>query len=413
MLSQFHGPERVRVSRLHVETLTSERELGALEAAWVALERSAANQLPFRSAAWTLAWWQQVRERSRAVHDALRIRVLRDDDGVVVGIAPLMLTERPAVGPLRTRCLQFIGADPNWTEVRGLLCHPSREPECYAALQADVGRRAQEWDWIAWSGVPDAVAAAAEAPHLRSTGLVSCFAVDLPPTWEALRDGLSRNIKEAIRKCYNSLRRDGMRFTFEVATRREEMRPALDDFFRLHARRAALTGTVRHLDHFQDARGAAFLVEACERLADRGEAYVFRLRIGGQVVATRIGLAATDTLYFYYSGYDPAFARYSVMTTALVEAIKYAIGAGYRVANLGSGNDPSKTRWSPRRVDYHHGVQVSPELRGRVAHRAFVLARDALQSRAVSRYARPLLARRPHAAEPAGARSAGGGPPSP
>ena len=371
----------------------------ALEPEWRALERSSGNTLPFRSAAWARSWWNHVREQSLAVNDALSIRTLRGEDGALLGIAPLMLTTRPAIGPLRTRCLQFIGADPNWTEVRGLLCQPGMERACYDALLEDAAKRTGEWDWIAWSGVTDGDAHAAltrpsARDDVRLTSHTPCYVLDLPGSWEELRNRLSRNIKESIRKCYNSLKRDGLGFTFDVATRREEMRPALQDFFHLHSRRAALTGTVWHPDLFQDARGSAFLVDVCERLADRGEAFVFRLRIDGRVVATRIGLAASDCLYLYYSGYDPEYARYSIMTTTLVEALKYAIGARYRTANLGSGRDLSKTRWNPREVDYHQGVQVSHELRGRAAHKAFALASGALQSPVVWRYAQHLLARR-------------------
>jgi len=54
-----------------------------------------------------------------------------------------------------------------------------------------------------------------------------------------------------------------------------------------------------------------------------------------------------DALYLYYSGYDPAFGDYSVMTTTVAEAIKYAIEHGFRRVNLSTGSDVSKTRWNP------------------------------------------------------------------
>ena len=53
-----------------------------------------------------------------------------------------------------------------------------------------------------------------------------------------------------------------------------------------------------------------------------------RSRSRGQIVAMRLGFVVDDSLYLYYSGYDPLWARYSVMTTTVAEALKYAIACG-------------------------------------------------------------------------------------
>ena len=50
------------------------------------------------------------------------------------------------------------------------------------------------------------------APH-RPAAFVqekSAFILDLAPTWAEFRRNLGRNIKESLRKCYNSLKRDGL-----------------------------------------------------------------------------------------------------------------------------------------------------------------------------------------------------------
>jgi len=61
---------------------------------------------------------------------------------------------------------------------------------------------------------------------------------------------------------------------------------------------------------------------------------VFQLRIADAVVASRIGFVIGDGLYLYPSGFDPAWGRYSVMTTMMAEALRYAIASGLRTVNL-------------------------------------------------------------------------------
>jgi hypothetical protein len=97
----------------------------------------------------------------------------------------------------------------------------------------------------------------------------------------------------------------------------------------------------------------------------------------------RIGFAVGDSLYLYYSGFDPAWARYSVMTTTVAEAIKYAIARGFKTVNLSPATDISKMRWSPRQLEYQSAYQQSTRLRSCLARRAYMKARSGagLQSR--------------------------------
>jgi CelD/BcsL family acetyltransferase involved in cellulose biosynthesis len=106
-------------------------------------------------------------------------------------------------------------------------------------------------------------------------------------------------------------------------------------------------------------------------MAQRGHAHVFQLKIGGAVVATRVGFSFGRTLYLYYSGYDPAWAKYSVMTTAVAEAIKWAIARGFDIVNLSTGNDVSKTRWGPEEKLFHSVVLQAPTARARLATRLY------------------------------------------
>lgn len=362
-------------TRLVLQRIETEDALASLRDDWVTLESSSGNTLPFRTFAWISCWWKHLHENRRVVKDALAIRAVRSEDGKLIAVAPMMWTERPAIGPLRARCLQFIGADPNVTEVRGVLCDPSRLAECYAAIRSDIGDSA---DWLRWSGIEDGARDALDGPDVRWNEGVTFSIVDLPATWEQLRATRSRNLKESLRKCRNSLARDGLTASLEVAREAHEVEGALADFFRLHAARAELTGTVRHKDVFADPACRTLLVDVCTRFAERNELRIFRLRIGAPVVATRIGFVLGGSLYFYYSGFDPAYAKYGVMTTTVAEAMQHAIREGLASVNLSSGKDVSKSRWSPREVVYRDALIFSPHKLARAKYEALEAAHRAM-----------------------------------
>jgi CelD/BcsL family acetyltransferase involved in cellulose biosynthesis len=109
---------------------------------------------------------------------------------------------------------------------------------------------------------------------------------------------------------------------------------------------------VAHADVFRKDNDRAFISEYSLELAQRGQLRIFQLLIGGSVVATRLAFQFNGEIYLYYSGYDPAWAKYSVMTTLLVEAMKWSIDRRLAILHLSTGSDVSKLRWSPIATRY-------------------------------------------------------------
>jgi CelD/BcsL family acetyltransferase involved in cellulose biosynthesis len=384
---------------LDVRTLSTAAELSALEPEWRALHERAGTDLPFAAPEWSSCWWQHLRARGLTARDSLCARAVRDGRGELVAVAPLMITERPAVGPLRARCLRFLRADPNITELSGMLCKPGLEAEATAAVLADVRASGSQWDWMQWSGVliggPEDRVLAGETAHTAS--VIPSYLLTLPPTWDEFRAGLKRNIKESLRKCYNSPRRAGLQTSLHVADSRAEVLESLEQFFRLHAQRAGKADGVLHANVFATVASREFLRDVCGRLADRGAVRAFVLRVSGKTAAIRLGFTFGRRLYLYYSGYDPAYAEHSVMTTCVAEAIRWAIGEGCSTVNLSTGNDVSKTRWGPRELEHREAILLSPKPRGALAFRAVNAIKQALA--AVT--SRPGTARPPSSSTPA------------
>lgn len=361
-----------KTPELRVQRLSAPAELAALAGECDRLALSMSPRLPFATSTWLTRWWQHFGEQRLLVNDRFFVHTLRDETGVLRAIAPLMLTERPGTGPMRARTLAFFGADKSITELRGMICAPEMEGPAVRSLLAHVKSCADQWDWFTWHGVhrnSDAYQSLDSEPNYQWTRETTDHVLTLAGSWEEFRSSRSRNIKESLRKCYNSLKRDGHEFRFRVVSEPVELKRALAGFIALHAMRAEASELVPHANVFVEHHARNLLADIAAMPNTALSLRVFQLEIAGQVVAARLGFVMGDELYLYFSGFEPTWGKYSVMTTTVAETLKWAIEQNMKQVNLSPGTDVSKTRWGATQVATHNGVLVSPSLRGQLVFR--------------------------------------------
>ncbi len=270
-----------------IETVTTVDGIAALRPCYEHLHRITGNTLPFALHEWHLAWCRHFLNCTPRIRDEPLFHVLRDSAGVCVAIVPLIVSRR-LVGPLRIVSVNLLGADPAITEVRAPLIDPDYEYLTACAVRDQLAKIG-DWDWIHWCGISDAFARAlATGGRLQWQPPLSDYVLDMAPTWEEFRRRLKRNIRESLRHCYNSLKRDHHSFELRVIEDPRELRRGLDRFLELHALRAALESPV-HANRFASRVTREFLYDVCERLGKRGAVRLFQLEVDSQIVAMRIG----------------------------------------------------------------------------------------------------------------------------
>lgn len=358
-----------------VDLIVDVEGIRALEPDYEHLYRISGNTLPYARQEWHLAWCEHFLNRNPLIPEHPRFIVVRTLGGECVAIVPLILTRR-RVGPVKVATVALIGADPGLTEIRNPLVKPGYERLAVRAVLESLSE-VPDWDWIQWDRVSDAMAEALNqetTPHWYE--VIDDCVVDLPESWQKLRAGLNRNARRSLRHCYNSLRNDGHAFEVVVAQDPAQIRGALDRFLELHALRAGTAwGRKRKRDNaFTGPASREFLYDVCARLAARDAVRIFQLKIGAIIVAAQIGFIVGDSMYLYHSGFDPAWARYAVMTTTVAEAFKYAIVHGLKTISLSLTLVPSKSRWRPRAVKYHSGLVHRKLLRSRIVSTAYRVA---------------------------------------
>src|SRR4051812_20369873 len=198
-----------------VKVLETVPDLVELMPDWQKLFDECSPRVPARSPLWCLIWWKHFRRETLMARDDLRVYVLRDDVGSLRAVAPMMRTTRPASGPVKSREMQFLGADPYVSQLRGICARAEDLDNCVRALSAAIVAE-NSCDWTQWRGVPEPVGSELprfeDVPQLHD---IDCI-VRLECRYDSFVTALPRRTRKKLRKCYRDLETAGISFDFVV-----------------------------------------------------------------------------------------------------------------------------------------------------------------------------------------------------
>ena len=364
-----------------VSVVDSEAGFESLRADWLSVATRLQSPSPFQSFEWNRSWWRHFGGRDR-----LQLLVFRRA-GAVTGIAQLRERRHGPAG-LGPSSLAPLGWGNLLTERLELLFPLEHRAGLLAELSSWLDRK--RWDFVCLPGLAaeDMEAAWIADGAVRSVDMPFEWR-ELPGRWEDLVQRLNKSMRDNVRYYPRLMERTGVPYAFRVAGDATEALAWLPDLWRLHGARAAGGSGVRHLDYLERADFRAFLTEVTELLAPVGGVRLGRLEVAGEVIAIQMWMEQAGVAYLYYSGFDPAWSKYSVAMITAAEIIKDCIGRGLGAVDFLRGTGQFKQRWDTERrvstdvVIAHRPTLVRPLLK---AHRRVQLvvrgARRDLQHRA-------------------------------
>ncbi len=352
-----------------IERFRSFDAMAAVLADWEALASQIRPWTPFTTPAWNRLWWKHYRKRMLVMTDEFFVHTLRDRDNRLVAVAPLLRRRIPGFGSTSLHTIDFFGADQTITEIRGLVSLPSDQAAALLRLREFLRAGDCSWDLLTWHGMRAESLHTIKSSNDKAAVLAepSDYLVALPKTWKDLLGGVSANMRKSVRKSYQSLERHGHGFKFQFAESTGGKDGPMDTFYRLHSARAAVEDMqYKHPDRFADARNRGFLSEFSVEMAKTGNLRIFELEVAGETIASRLAFLHQGELYLYYSGYDPKWRKYAIMTLLMAEIFQWAIKEKLTTVNLSTGNDLSKLRWQPTEIELYGSQERRTGLRGQV-----------------------------------------------
>lgn len=326
---------------MHVERITTTEAFRALEPEWNTLLAQSRADCVFLTWEWLFTWWKHF-------HPGRELSILAVRDGAaLVGLAPFILRKTRIAG-LEFKSLEFLGNSTVGSDYLDVIVDRARRVEVLEALAAYVDTTGIRLD-LAQMARHDAdaltMAAALSGSGWRRIEIqthVCPFIRIGGHTWDAYLETLGRAHRANLRR---RLRQTGGKFdvTFVRAETADERRSALETLIRLHLARWRERGVS---EAFATRALVAFHDEVTELVRARGWLRLYVLALDAVPVASLYGLRYGRVFSFYQSGFDPAFAKWSVGLITMGLAIEQAIAEGAEEYDLLHGDESYKYLWA-------------------------------------------------------------------
>src|SRR5204863_1445246 len=150
--------------------------------------------------------------------------------------------------------------------------------------------------------------------------------------------------------------RRGFTFRFEHATTNEQRHEFLQVLIDLHRKRWSEKGAS---EAFSTADMVSFHQELSRLAFERGWLRLFVLWLNDRPAAALYGFQRHRRFYFFQSGLDPEYSRYSVGLVTMGLAIKNAIEEGLQEYDLLHGAEAYKFLWA-RQTRTIHKLELYP-----------------------------------------------------
>jgi CelD/BcsL family acetyltransferase involved in cellulose biosynthesis len=319
--------------------------------AWFAQSRDEWNDLlrhssadgPFLTWEWLWTWWRHLAGPRR-----LAVLAVWSGDELIAA-APLCV--RPA-RPLRGRLLpvlEFLASGTVGSDYLDLIVRRGCEAGALPLLAAEAAKAAAG---LRFERVRPGESQAAQVTEVlaangwRVTNAAAPVCPYIPlqdHSWESYLEGLGAEQRYNFRRKLRRIEKDFRVDWDEVQTPGESSR-AVDLLVRFHQARWRERGDALH----QPAL-VAFHKDFAALALQRGWLRLYLLRLNGQPAAALYGFLYRRIFYFYQSGFDAAFARYSVGLVTMGLAIRRAIEEGALEYDLLHGEEDYKAHWTSHR----------------------------------------------------------------
>ncbi len=314
--------------------------------AWDTLLDQSLYRNVFLTRTWLEPWWNHL-----GAGQAACVLAVHDDEGWLAGAAPLALRER---GYLGLRELTFMSTGVAGADHLDFISSRGQETAVTDAICRYLRIHSDQWDVLRLTDLPkDSITPVALQRHfgddyicVQTAGAVCPYlplsGLPLLGSWQTFLERQSGNFRQQMR----SKRRKFERLPnarIVACDKPAEVARAMQCLFRFNPERCNAHGDS---SAFADQAFQDFHLDVAGQFLSKGWLDLFCLEVENQIVAVIYGFAYRNRIYFYNSGFDPGWSKYSVGRVLLALHVQSAFERGFDEYDFLRGCHSYKDAWT-------------------------------------------------------------------
>ncbi len=325
----------MRVVKWSLEEFLDRRDL------WNSTLKESIDNHVFLTWEWLSNWWKHF----GTGRGFLLVTVV--DGERILAAAPLMISRCPMLG-LK---VEFVGT-PESDYHSFLLTAKAKEP--VDMILDYVNQNKPSWNVIELNNVSNCFetakllrSASSESMDFKEKEMVGCAYIPLPNDFGDYLRGVDPHFIKDLRRQERRLK-ENHKVHFRVLTEGELPDNAMEVFFDLHQRRMRSKNLV---GIFSDQKVRDFHLDVARSFAEKGWLALSFLMPDSRPVAAQYNFKYSDKMYFYQSGFEPFYSKYSVGSLLNRYLIASSIKWGLKEYDFmrGHESEPYKRRWNTLR----------------------------------------------------------------
>ncbi|NHZ72830.1 MAG: GNAT family N-acetyltransferase, partial [Aquificales bacterium] len=265
-----------------------------------------------------------------------------EENGRLLGIAPLTLRQRVQSGWLPYRELVFLGSNEAAPDHLDFIIHQDASPMVLEALTQHVWANRKQWDILFLDSVTPSSTAVAQLQSYTSArwqqvGELVSPSMLLPESWDIYWRQLSKNMRRNIKRYDRKLARMGDACYIQV-TDAAELPEVLTNLRQMRQ-------AIREESTFRDSRMEPFQQQVATQFLHNGWLCCYRLQINGTDISLTYNFCYDHKTYYYMTGYAQKWSDYGPGRQIVAYTIRRCIENEMYEFDFLRGNETYKYSW--------------------------------------------------------------------
>lgn len=320
---------------IKIKEVTSAKDLTNLKYEWSMLLKKSKSDNIFLTHQWVSTWWKYFGNGCK-----LKI-ILVEENNKLIGIAPLMLKKFYFLN-----LLKFIGGP--HSDYHDFILLSGEERRTLEAI-LKYSYSCLDWDVMTLKEIPQdslTLKVLDEISLYRMQKIIGsiCPILKLPENWNDLLNMLSPKMRHNLKYYRNRLEKE-YRVHCEDIENRDLLEKNMNILFELHQKKWTDEGA---RGAFDDSCAKDFYRDITQQFYDQDWLQLLVLKINEHPVSICYNFKYNNKFYYYQSGRDPDWYKYSTGDILLADTIRYAIQKGFTEFDFLRGNENYKKHWKAK-----------------------------------------------------------------